>query len=196
MTWRFRNRKGYTLVEIMVSFALTGLLFASVGVLLPQCIRRHGQMKALADAAAVSEIILSQITGEVAGARDTGYGKDELTLEDLGSTGYPSLVLTDQNHNQVEITRTEEEEGAYLVFCYQPSEKHPRERLWGFDPALYQGFVIRSLEFEQMEAGEGFHADIVKVSLTLEQKKTGFRYTESRCALYDHFTEPILLRGQ
>lgn len=178
---KYKKRiKGYTLVEAMVSFALTGIFLVSAAAILSQSIRLHYRMKSTADAVVVSDILLDKITGEIAGAKNSKTSVSGVILTSEGRTGCPSILLTNREDRMVEITRTEEEGNPYLLLWYYPIKADSDENLWTYDAKLYQGFVIEALDFEKLEREDGGSSNVIRVSLTLHNPESGFTYSASR----------------
>ncbi len=163
-----------------MGFALTGMFLVSLGAILTQSIRMHYRIKSTNDAVMVSDILFDKITGEIAGAENSGYAGSRVVLEAEGRTGCPSITFTNREDRMVEITRTGEEGNPYLLLWYYPTKAHPDENLWTYDENLYQGFVIQDLEFEKLDREDGSSSNVIRVSLTLCNPKTGFTYSASR----------------
>lgn len=187
-----KDRKGYTLVELIVSFALSGMLMASAGAILIQGMNRHYQMMARLNTLSVSRIILDKVTGEIGSARNNGHSSTSVLLLDKGSTGCPAVVFTSRENRRAELTRTAGEGHPYLLLSYTTPSKREASvgwqggegsagQEWYFDEKLYQGCVIESLDFAQLIGPDGSPTNVIKVSLAIKNKKTGFRYAESRC---------------
>ena len=113
---------GYTLLEMIVSLALTAILLASATVLLTQSLRLHERLRAATDALLVSEIILDKVTGEIAGAKNNGYEGSTVVIASEGSRGCPSVTLTTRGGRRVEITSDQTEEGAGLLLVFSPTK--------------------------------------------------------------------------
>ena len=88
-----QNRKGYTIIELVVSFALAGLFLSGAGMLLAQSMNRHYQMNLRIDMISVSQVILDKITGELAAAKNNGHASTFVRLSSKGSTGRPAVFF-------------------------------------------------------------------------------------------------------
>lgn len=178
----WKARKGYTLVEVIVSFALTGMFLAAASVMIAQSIRLHDRMKSTIDAVTVSDILLDKVAGEITGAENSGYAGSKVILAAEGRNGCPSITLTNREDRTVEITRTEEEGNPYLLLWYYPTRENPEAAPWTYDKKLYQGFVIEALDFERLERENGIPSNVIRISLTIRNEKSGFTYSSSRAA--------------
>ncbi|MDO4327892.1 MAG: hypothetical protein Q4C66_00960 [Lachnospiraceae bacterium] len=180
--WKIWNlgQNGYTMVEAIVSFALTGMFLTAAGIILSQSLRLHYRMKSTIDAVTVSDILLDKITGEIAGAKNSRYPGSTVILTLEGRNGCPSIIFTNREDRIVEITRTGEEGNPYLLLWYYPTKFDPEENPWTYDEKLYQGFVIQELNFEALEREVGIPSNVIRVSLTLHNPRSGFTYSVSR----------------
>ncbi|MCI8948416.1 MAG: prepilin-type N-terminal cleavage/methylation domain-containing protein [Lachnospiraceae bacterium] len=186
-----RNQKGYTLIELVVSFALTGLLLSGAGMILAQSINRHYQMNLRLDMISVSQIILDKITGELHRAKNNGHSSTFVKLAARGSTGCPSISYISCENTWTEITWTKEEgqEGLLIFIRTKSSGGEIIQDQWMFDSGLYQGCIIEDLDFVQLARKDGSPTNIIKVSLTLRHQKTGNLYSESRCVPCSQFRD-------
>ena len=186
---------GYTLLEMIVSLALTAILLASATVLLTQSLRLHERLRAATDALLVSEIILDKVTGEIAGAKNNGYEGSTVVIASEGSRGCPSVTLTTRGGRRVEITSDQTEEGAGLLLVFSPTKADPKETLWTLDEKLYQGYRLEELDFEPLSRKDGSRTNVIRVSVKLCNEKTGSTYARSRPVACSHFvTEEDLER--
>ena len=186
---------GYTLLEMIVSLALTAILLASATVLLTQSLRLHERLRAATDALLVSEIILDKVTGEIAGAKNNGYEGSTVVIASEGSRGCPSVTLTTRGGRRVEITSDQTEEGAGLLLVFSPTKADPKETLWTLDEKLYQGYRLEELDFEPLSRKDGSRTNVIRVSVKLCNEKTGSTYARSRSVACSHFvTEEDLAR--
>lgn len=195
--WRKAKKRteGYTLLEMIVSLALTAILLASATVLLTQSLRLHERLRAATDALLVSEIILDKVTGEIAGAKNNGYEGSTVVIASEGSRGCPSVTLTTRGDRRVEITSDQTEEGVGLLLVFSPTKADPKETLWTLDEKLYQGYRLEELDFEPLSRKDGSRTNVIRVSVKLCNEKTGSTYARSRSVACSHFvTEEDLER--
>ncbi len=186
-----QNRKGYTIIELVVSFALAGLFLSGAGMLLAQSMNRHYQMNLRIDMISVSQVILDKITGELAAAKNNGHASTFVRLSSKGSTGRPAVFFISREAVPAELTWINEEGhgGILLFFQTKLTDGETITEQWAFDSKLYQGCVIEALDFTQLERNDGRPTNIIKVSLTLRHQKTGILYSESRCVPCSQFRE-------
>lgn len=64
-----RGRKGATLVELVITFALIGLFAAGTCQIISTSIKVYHQVRGLNNARQVSDTLLEKITGEIEGAQ-------------------------------------------------------------------------------------------------------------------------------
>ena len=182
-----RNRKGHTLIELTVSFALIGMLMGAAGTILLQGMGRHYQMMARLNMISVSRMILDKVAEELSGAKNNGHESTSVRIISKGSTGSAAVIFTSRKNRRTEITRTAKEgHPRLLLSCGQQ---------WYFDEGIYQGCEIEGLEFDKLIKADGRPTNVIKVSLTLRNKKTGSLYAESRCVpLRQFITEEDIRR--
>ncbi len=85
MKRRKNNRGGFTLVEIIVTFALTALFISSATLVLSTFLKSHAVASAVATEQNVASVIMETITGELSAAR---YSKEQT----FGNAGLQAAV--------------------------------------------------------------------------------------------------------
>ena len=159
-----RGRKGATLVELVITFALIGLFAAGTCQIISTSIKVYHQVRGLNNARQVSDTLLEKITGEIEGAQvgvqyeEAGEDNDGVTLwiKDAGAT----IDLYDRTGSHIYITSKDQK----MVIHYYPvmydvenetgtstKETVYKEVDWNFDEGVYMGFKISSLKFARAD---------------------------------------------
>lgn len=172
-----KRKKGVTLVELMVTFALIGLFVVGTTQMIGVSIKTYHKIRSINNAKQVSDTLMDKITGEIEGAKDwkirTGSGGDSM-MDMKDKTGSPVCITTTDNRNEIEpgagqnLNESEQINGL-LIYYYEVGLF--KAVGWTFDDAVYMGFEIDSLLIT--EAGEGYGGDIVKVELKLASAQYG-----------------------
>lgn len=174
-----RGRKGATLVELVITFALIGLFAAGTCQIISTSIKVYHQVRGLNNARQVSDTLLEKITGEIEGAQagvqyeEAGEDNDGVTLwiKDAGAT----IDLYDRTGSHIYITSKDQK----MVIHYYPvmydvenetgtstKETVYKEVDWSFDEGVYMGFKISSLKFARADQSL-YPENVIRVDMDL-----------------------------
>ena len=81
-----RNSSGFTMAELIVSFALTGIFMVSAAVVITGSVRMVRRVESASEAATVCNLILDEISGEITA------GETECCWE-VGESAYMGYVI-------------------------------------------------------------------------------------------------------
>lgn len=194
-----KARKGVTLVELVVTFALMSLFATSVCMMLSSAINVYHQIRGLSNARQVSDTLLDKIAGTIEGARDNGTPATEGKVMKLYEEG-KVIELIDKTGSPIAISSTEsgsaivgrEKTTSYpikqlLIFYYPVTKPNNFDAVdWTFDQAAYMGFEIESLKFTWV-AGEDsdFPKNVIKIELVLHSNRYGSYPSERYVECYN-----------
>lgn len=136
---RLKSKKGVTLVELLVTFALFAIFMAAAAAVLTPCTRIYLKVKYLSYAQNVSSMVMTKVEGELAGAtQKININADKVEFVDSGNL--PLYIETKNSllniHYRGEIDdATGDIKGAVD---------------WGYDKKAYQGFQISSMKFSKI----------------------------------------------
>lgn len=169
------NKKGFTLVELIVTFAMIGIFITSATVLIGSAIRIHSRVTNLTKAQTVADTIMETIIGETAGALNAPVPENAegtACLIEKGSGDKDRLYYTDKNGNPVTLYVDAADGSAGLLKLQYTGLS---EADWYYGAETYMNNYISKLQFEQLE-GE----NLIRVTLGLRNKSTGYEFEMSR----------------
>lgn len=75
------NNKGFTLLEMVITVAIIGILIGSVAVIFPQWLEQYSLLKQTAAATEVMDVVASGIQDELSLSKERNWESDGLTYE-------------------------------------------------------------------------------------------------------------------
>lgn len=186
-----RNNRGTTLAEMIVTFALIGIFMVSAAAVISSAILMHSELNAVMYAESVGEMLLDKVTGELAAARDEGSQSMKIREpSQTGETVGDSVSFYDRDGRETELYAkdgrlvihygeqvTIQDNGEVLTYPEQD---------WQFDDKAYMGYRIKDIGIEQLPK-----TNVIEVTVTLQNLKTGFEYSTSRCTECYHFANNL-----
>lgn len=145
---RFKN-SGMTLVEMIVSFALLSLIVAASTVIISNVTTLYYKVRGENYARQVSDIVMTRITSEIAGAK---YSRKNISSNPSIASDSNSIELYDKTNTRLIISVSNE--GILNIIYPEIDDKIETENSrvaveWKFDKNIYNGFVIEELKFAQ-----------------------------------------------
>lgn len=189
-----RSRRGATLVELLVTFALLAIFLMSAAAVLTPATRVYLNLKYQSYAQSVSDILLERVCGQIASA-----SADEMVISDDGgkisfSDSKASPMYIALSSSCVPDEGNEDVASGFLLLHYRTiyySDDGSRVLWnavnWKYDLNAYQGFEIESIHFEPV--GDAKRA--VKVELTLAHTRFNVRHTASRIVECYNLDQPV-----
>lgn len=186
------NQKGYTLIELIVTFVLLGLLVAAAASVLSPFMRLHLNQTNIAHAQTLSDILLSKISGQLTSAEKILEGTPEDYIQFINEDNELVTIATFQTFkdNGLDIdseTRKLLDDGTLknniLNIDYASIEIGPNGEIlpktnnsdWYYGVRSYQSNEISRLAFEFNTSKK-----TVKIILQLKNIKTGYEYETSK----------------
>lgn len=197
------SSKGFTLVELIVSFALTGLLLASASVVLANYGINTADMTAISQSELAASNLMDAIRAELMYAADydgwygnaeepikeyvgeLGEGDDPKKIDVLIADGKKSIYFANRLGTLVKISC----DGRRLSIRYgNPGGGSGNSGIrnvvnWDFGSGVYMANSIKELKFERVTTEETPPKDtsVIKVTLVLENGKNGYRAIRESC---------------
>ena len=138
-----------TLVEMIVSFALLSLIVAASTVIISNVTTLYYKVRGENYARQVSDIVMTRITSEIAGAK---YSRKNISSNPSIASDSNSIELYDKTNTRLIISVSNE--GILNIIYPEIDDKIETENSrvaveWKFDKNIYNGFVIEELKFAQ-----------------------------------------------
>lgn len=144
---KLKEKKGATLAEMIVTFALTALFLSAVTVVLGVFLQYHLRIQTQARAQSVGNVVMNTVVSRLSRAK-------ELQLEG------EQVWFTDEKGRLVEMIVNEE---GHLQFV---TDAEGQEEIWQYGENVYNGFYIEGLTVTVLAEGEA-----LKVCFSLQSKK-------------------------
>lgn len=170
--------RGYTLVEVIVCFALIGLFMAAAATVLLMYMDTAYKMSSMNRTQMLTTTLMDTISGEVTSAADTKFSEDnssELRIIITQEAGKPDrLSFTDKNGYPVDICVNDKKQ---LVLEYtEPGKDVPTE--WGYGNNVYRSNEVTRLIFNTVTRdGAASTSNLLEVTLTVRDSKTEYEET-------------------
>lgn len=185
------NNKGYTLVELIVTFALTALFISSATLVLTTHMKLSTHMRDLSQQQILADTLLNDMENKLSNCvkdRPNITEGDEIDkIHFLDINYYPTdiTVNTDEYRKGEHIGN--EVSGAVVLYIYdkvKPSDESAPESshdyvYWAYPSATYTNNEVTGLKIEFV--GESDKV-VVKITLKLKNQRTGAIYTDIRYA--------------
>lgn len=170
-----KKNKGFTLVELMVSFALLGLFMVAVTRIISYTVTIYYQAKSQNYGLEIAGELGDAVSGVVSSMRtDVDMSLDNL-LGNGDSTKLPCVkddkfYMIDSTGCPVSIGK---DEAGYLEIIYfkEKEDKNYTEVPWYFDKKAYMGYVIDDMVLEK-ESGD-YQDNIYRFEVSLHSSRYG-----------------------
>lgn len=169
---RQKNR-GYTLVEMIASFAVLLILMSAVLMTLTPALKVYERIRGMANAQNVSEMLFDKIDDELGNA---------LVMEDTSNSS--KISYQDKKGNSVWLQVGEDRKLHFLYQVYDEAAQMTEETDWYFPPSSYMNEEIRADEDIQFRYNAGKR--LMEVTLKLTNTQTGFTYERTRMIKLHH----------
>ncbi|MBS7009301.1 type II secretion system protein [Anaerostipes sp.] len=164
-------KAGMTLVELIVTFLLLGILMTAAIATLAPAMNVMGRISNMSRAQSVADILMEKICGEV------GSAAGQVQMD----SGNEKISYADKKGRMVIMYAKEETDGKKLVLHYQASsiseggEAAKKGVDWTFSKKMYMNQEIKELKFEREK-----DTNLVKIILTVRNVKTGQTYKRTK----------------
>lgn len=165
------DKSGMTLVELMVTFLLLGILMAAAIATLSPAMNVMARISNMSRAQGVADILMEKVCGEV------GSATGQVQID----SGNEKISYTDKKGRSVIMYAKETDGEKRLVLHYQASSiagggaAATKGVDWTFSKKMYMNQEIKELKFERKE-----DTNLVKITLTVRNVKTGQTYKRTK----------------
>ena len=169
------NNAGFTLVEMLVSFALLTLFMVAATRTISYTIGIYYTASGSMNGMQVSNIISNKIVGQMEGA--SSASEPRVTK---GEDGIDAFSFIDATGSAVTISASEQirsdgtSSGIYMNIAYDDVSEgsiHYDAVDWRFDEKAYMGYTVKTLTFDS--PGDDYPDNVVKMTLVLHSGKYG-----------------------
>lgn len=179
---------GFTLVELIVVFALIALFAACTTVVIASYSKVHTGMRDLAQMEVLANTLLDDIQDELSPCLYDRERGDIITVGDAGASlvftnknGYTLLIKI--NPGQTEGYEKNQVEGKVILYRYdvknEATTTADQYRYWAYPDKTYMSNEVEKLTFKHEPATNG-KSNIYSVELTLKNQRSGKTYTDKR----------------
>jgi len=173
---RKQNNSGFTLVEMVVTFALLGIFMVAAARVITYTVNIYYVAKGNSYGYEVSYMIANKVKGQLENA---GISNSFKLTEDGDPKSTPvvlddgkSVKFVDGTGSVVTILT----ENNYLVIRYdavgrEGDPDYYKEVDWKFDEAAYMGYTIADLRF--VDPGTDYPNNVLKLEMTVHSPKYG-----------------------
>ena len=183
------KNKGFTLVELIVTFAIFSLLMASVAAILPNFAKQYSYVQNSVQVDKIGTTLLDLIESELSYA-DTVLDIKESNNNSVVEYRNSNLIkvrmgIVDADnaiYNNIEPAVSNEQKNyldkGLLVLVYYPVDSTSSPSVWGYTENYY--VKNRIISFKVEKASDVYRDNILKITLTLKHDETGQEKTFTR----------------
>lgn len=161
-----KENKGFTLVELLVSFTLLLILMTSATTIISPSSKVFLKAVGAGRAQNVSTILMDRMMNELGSAAEIVEVK-ETKIEYIDDGG--NNVVMDKK-----VVGGAENEYSILQLTYQKSDGD--ELKWNYPEKMYMGNTIEELKFSEVADRD----DLIEVKLKIKNVQTGYEYERTR----------------
>lgn len=186
------NKKGFTLVELIVSFAVLMILLGGVVALLPAFFNQYNHVQNTARTQSIGTTLLEMLEGQL------GYATSTINIVTTKSDDYDIIEFDDKDGNEVKLSVLTDSFKEYLntnegyiidesnnkldndLFIFHYSETKSVENAdktlrdavnWGYNTDFYMNNIVK--EFHVEPAGSEYRKNVLRVSFILVNSRNG-----------------------
>ncbi len=182
------NNKGFTLVEMIVTFALLGLFLVAACRVISYTVNIYFAAKGIDDSLVVADMIADKADGLVGGMTEhASIDLDTINNSDPSVTANDELPLIKDGKlyfvNDTNCPVCIEEDGGELLVTYFNKTTHKdmsgdevveyKQVPWRFDKKAYMGYEIKEGTFSLEQAGSDYPDNVYKLEFTITSPKFG-----------------------
>lgn len=171
-----QNKKGYTLIELIVVFAMIGIFMASLTTVAVSYMRTFLRVTATGNTQIAGDTVMETIAGELSSAADRRVMDDDNNRMDVNLVVEEDSVRYVNQNGQTIVMNAKD---GILHLNYKKIDDDvtgvgSSEADWYIDEKAYQGARIKKLKFEKLARAD--EKVLIKVTLVMENEKVAEDY--------------------
>lgn len=174
-----KRQAGYTLVELVVTFAVISIFMAATIVVMGGALRNYSRMNYFIKAQSVADTLMQTMVSEISAAADTTVEGEYACVIEGGPSGTERIKYVDYNGYTVELGVNAEQ---ILEIDYDDKEATQ----WYYGKESYMSNRITGLTFTPAKD------NLIVIDLKLENKKTGYEFELKRVAKCYNLSEKLV----
>ena len=172
-----KNQDGFTLVELVVTFAMIAIFMTAAIQIMGSATRIHDRMDNMTKSEVIADTLMENVVGEISSASsavipESGAENAACFIENGDS--FDTLYFYDKNLNHAQVFVDVD---GYLLFRYQNTDITGEIKDWhwylGNDAMMNN--KITKLKFDPVD-----DLNVIKATMELTNEHTGFRYEISK----------------
>lgn len=167
-----KSKKGFTLVEVIVAFALTGILLAAASAVLGVFVKSFVRVTGSSEMEMAARTIMETVTGELeraAGGDAVSDSSTPLRLDGDGTVWYRNFEGKTA-HMQVD------ESGELLIEYFESGQEEREAAMsWRFPEKFYEKCNIQKMEIVRIE-----NRNLLEVTLEMKHRSGDMTYSMTR----------------
>lgn len=176
------NKKGYTLIEIIVTFMLISIFLLAATVVTTSCMKVYIKVKSISTGQTAADSIAEKINGELSAAQKSATSQEPesycVTIDPVYESGSNSVTFVNDKGIKVTAGLLKDvagdstiatERGELLALHYYDKKGTD----WYYGESTYHGFELTSLLFSRFSE----ESNVIRVDIVLRNPKTGYEFT-------------------
>lgn len=174
---RVRNKKGISIIEMLVSTLIIGLISILAVTAYINASKSTGEINSASYAQSVSTMLMNKINEVVSKSCDTLWISSDNSMLGIELPGNQPCVVTLGNENVSSSNVRFDSYSNYLQFYYLDTDDGNSYSLWSYPKKSYMDFVITNIQFTPIEKD---HGNMIKVKLIIENELSGYSYSNTK----------------
>lgn len=186
-----KRKKGYTLVELIVTFALIALFMSCAAMVVGTYMKIHTHTRDLAQQQVLADTLLDDVQNKLSKCVNVSKSgiSNAVTISDDGENGH-KISFYDENYYPITICINpgkegypdNDTEGSVLLYIYNWTKEdgQPAKYVyWSYPDRTYLDNKVTKFNIAEVNTKDSGKV-VYEVSLTLESLRTKAKYTDTR----------------
>lgn len=199
-----QSNKGFTMVEMVVTIILTGILFTMACTMLLSWGKSYDKLKTIEHAEQLTDTLMDKISGEISGAQDRNIPDHTKGTENLDhviiSADNTEIELYDRTGSHIKISAIESTPGdastkELNIHYYEVKNLAGDDNLydavdWKYSKKMYMNYYVQELRFDTVKGKTGNLLPLVDVTLKVRNEK--YQYTCTVTKTIECYNSPTI----